>query len=173
MAEAMDGGDVGAIQGLQGQQQPSLQPQPLLRIAGLQRPPVRQHLVLGLAAALHGGQGLLEAAGDAIPQFGRRRIGEGDHQQPLKIEGIQLATHQPQHQVGQGEGLARASTGLQQLHAGPQRQGIGVEVELARGSAARGVGIAPSITVNRRITVYRPVSFHRLLSLAWRARIGP
>ena len=57
----------------------------------------------------------LQALADALAQFLRGRLGEGDRQD---LADAQAAfDHQPRHQRGQGEGLAGAGAGLDQLHA--------------------------------------------------------
>ena len=60
-----------------------------------------------------------------VAQFGGRGIGKGDHQHLPQAE-LRFC-HQPQHQVGQGKGFARAGTGLQESKAWIEGKGIGVK----------------------------------------------
>ena len=150
-AEAVDRGDIGAIEVLQGQQELPPQPIPLLQILGKTSQPASQGRIrsgcrpIGVGSGdgdgdgggvWHGQQGwseaaqsLLQAAGNAIAQFRSRRIGEGHHQQlaQTQIAPLSWLGDQPQHQMGQGEGLAGAGAGLQQPHPGLQGKAIGVE----------------------------------------------
>ena len=78
-AEAVDGGDVGAIELLEGQQQPGPQlfgPRSLLLQPGGQGGIGRLQIWIFQA-----GQGPLQALADAIAQFGGGGLGEGHHQQ--------------------------------------------------------------------------------------------
>jgi hypothetical protein len=76
---------------------------------------------------------LVQAGGDALAQLGRRRLGEGDHQQLPRLAVVfeQLA----QVQRGDGPGLAGAGAGLDQVPAG-ERQAQRVEVAHALSSTA-------------------------------------
>ena len=132
-AEAVDGGDVGTIELLQGQQQPAAQQrrggwalgrqppgQGFIQIGGQRR-------IAGAGGGFQQGQGLLQAAGDAVAQFGGRGVGEGNHQQLFDRQRPRPLAHQPQHQMGQGEGLARAGAGFQQPDARAERHAIGLK----------------------------------------------
>ena len=117
-AEAMDGGDVGPIEILQGLQQAGAQGPLGLGIGVLGLVPLGQGVVRvsqGVTGRFEGFEALLQAPGDAIAQLRRRCLGEGHHQQLLQP--LPALRHQAQHQMGQGKGLARAGTGLQQLQA--------------------------------------------------------
>ena len=72
-------------------------------------------------------QGLLQAAGNAVPQFGGGGIGEGHHQQLLHFEGAPSLAEQPQYQVSQGKGFAGAGAGLQQPDPRRQAEAVGVK----------------------------------------------
>ena len=122
-AEPMDGGDIGAIELLQGQQQPGLQG---LGLGQLGLEPGGQHRIGGFEAGLlQAGQGLLQPLANPVAQFGGRGIGKGDHQHLSQAE-LRFGD-QPQHQVGQGKGLARAGTGLQEAKAWIEGKAIGVK----------------------------------------------
>ena len=124
-AEAVDGRDVGAIQPLQGQQQPSLDALHLLGFQG--RAPLLQRFI-GLGVfRIEQDQGVLQAAGDAVPQFRGSSIREGDHQQLLDLQGPRPLAEEPQHQMGQGEGLAGAGARLQQANPRREAEGVGIK----------------------------------------------
>ena len=141
-AEAVDRGDVGAAQLFKGQQQAAAQQRRLLScllLSGLHRP---QFLQPGREGGIHrrglqggggvaGGlvfqrrQGRLQPGGDPIAQLRSGGLGVGHHQQ--LPQGPAPLGHQAQHQMGQGEGLAGAGTGLEQVHARGEGKAIGVE----------------------------------------------
>ena len=122
-AEPMDGGDIGAIELLQGQQQPGLQG---LGLGQLGLEPGGQHRIGGFEAGLlQAGQGLLQPLANPVAQFGGRGIGKGDHQHLSQAE-LRFGD-QAQHQVGQGKGLACAGTGLQKSKARIEGKAIGVK----------------------------------------------
>ena len=136
-AEAVDRGDVGGAQLFKGQQQAAAQQGQLLPC--LLRP---QLLQPGREGGIHrrgrwggrgvaGGlvfqrrQGRLQPGGDPIPQLRSGGLGVGHHQQ--LPQGPAPLSHQPQHQMGQGEGLAGAGTGLEQVQTRGERKAVGVE----------------------------------------------
>ena len=125
MAEPVDRGDVGGAQLLQRQQQ--LGAQTLVPLGWHLLQPLPQLLIKPLVAGrirgLEQQLGLLQPPADPVPEFGGRGIGEGDHQQGS--QGQLPLPHQPQHQMGECEGLAGAGTGLDQVHPWIQRQTVG------------------------------------------------
>ena len=128
-AEAMDRGDVGPIEILEGFEQAGAQGPLGLGVGVLALVPLGQGGVWigqGVAGGFEGFEALLQAPGDAIAQFARGGLGEGHHQQLL--EPLLAFGHQAQHQMGQGKGLARAGAGLQQLQARIKRKPVGVEI---------------------------------------------
>ena len=100
------------MQGL-GLGQPGLEPGGQHRIGGFE------------AGLLQAGQGLLQPLANPVAQFGGRGIGKGDHQHLSQAE-LRFGD-QPQHQVGQGKGLACAGTGLQKSKARIEGKAIGVK----------------------------------------------
>ena len=128
-AKAVDGGDVGPVQLLQGHQQAPNPPLTRLPWLGT-RQPLRQdgvrgnslHALLQLFESL---QRLLQPLADAGAQLFGRCIGEGHHQQGL--EGVVGLRDQPQAEMRQGKGFAGASAGLKQ--ADPRAEGISVGIE--------------------------------------------
>ena len=138
----MDRGDVGPIEVLQGLQQAGAQGPLGLGVGVLGLVPLGQGVVgIGQAVArgFEGFEALLQAPGDAVAQFPGGRFGEGHHQQLL--EPLLAFGHQAQHQMGQGKGLARAGTGLQQLQARVEGELVGVEI--ANRPFFRQAGLAP------------------------------
>ena len=132
-AEAMDGGDVGGIELLEGEQQPGPQGS---RPGPLPLQPLGQGGIGGLQRRIiQTGQGQLQPLADAVPQFGGGGIGEGHHEQLTQTQ-LGLG-HVAQHQLGQGEGLAGAGTGLEQADARIQREGIGLKGLLGQGRQRR------------------------------------
>jgi hypothetical protein len=126
-AKAMDGGDIGGVELLECQQQPAAQH--VDRI-GPGRPPLGQpflqHRIRSLPfGLLQSGEPLLQAPADAVAQFGGGGLGEAHHQDAGQRQA--RLGHQAQHQMGQGEGLARAGAGLEQPQARGEREAIGFE----------------------------------------------
>ena len=126
-AEAVDRGDVGAIELLERQQQSSPQGGGWFRAPG--GAPLGQRFIRagGIALGVEQVQRLLQAPGDPVAQFGRGGLGEGHHQQLFHLERLLAFAQQAQHQMGQGEGFARACTGFQQADARAEGHRVGFE----------------------------------------------
>ncbi len=151
-AETVNGGDVGAIELFKGQQQHA--PQAIhgpLTLTWQPLQPLVQHRIdagpIG-SRPCQGGQGLLQPPTDAIAQLGGGRLRVGDHQQAAQAQA--LLSHQAQHQVGQGKGLAGAGARLQQANAAIKGKAVGLKGLQSRAHGVT-VGLSFGFTMAARI----------------------
>ena len=144
LTPAVDGGYGGFVHPLRRQLQAAGALVPL-RLREITAQLAQQVISLGIAPEY--GRGLDQARANPIAQFARRGIGEGHYQnlrrqQRLAECGVvAMAENQPQVERGNGKGLARAGTGLDQTAAmqGKRQGQRALLIHAASSSSARGL----------------------------------